>query len=108
MLRRLSTGEVIDPSWTWFSYPSGYHYNLLRGLDHMRSSGVAPDERVAEAMAIVDSKCDSEGRWPLENPHPGQLDFDMEETEARPSRWNTLRAMRVLRWYNRDQVQEAA
>jgi hypothetical protein len=108
MLRRLSTGEAIDPAWTRFSFPSGYHYDLLRGLDYMRNACVVPDERVAEAMGIMESKRDSDGRWPLENPHPGQLDFDMEETEARPSRWNTLRAMRVLRWYNRDQVQGAA
>jgi hypothetical protein len=54
---------------------------------------------MAEAIDIVASKRDSEGRWPLENPHPGNLHFPIDEGEGRPSRWNTLRAMRVLRWH---------
>ena len=99
MLRRLSTGDVIDPAWTQFSYPTYWHYGVLRGLDYLRVAGVAPDERVAEAIDLVESKRDADGRWPLENPHPGRLHFAMDEGEGRPSRWNTLRAMRVLRWY---------
>jgi hypothetical protein len=106
MLRRLSTGEVIDPTWTQFSYPTGYHYDVLRALDYLRSARVVPDERVAEAIAILESKRDPNGRWALENPHPGELDFAMDEGEGKPSRWNTLRAMRVLRWY--DQAQGSA
>ena len=98
MLRRLSNGEVIDPAWTEFSYPPGWYYDVLRGLDYLRAAGVAPDERMGEAIAIVRSKCDASGRWPLENPHPGTLHFAMDEGEGRPSRWNTLRAMRVLKW----------
>jgi hypothetical protein len=101
MLHRRSTGEVIDPDWTQFSYPPGYHYDLLRGLDYLRSAGVLPDERVAKTVSIVESKRGADGRWALENPHPGELDFDMGEREGKPSRWNTLRAMRVLRWYDR-------
>ncbi|MGA9776033.1 MAG: hypothetical protein WBU92_08965 [Candidatus Dormiibacterota bacterium] len=99
MLRRLSTGEVIDPAWTQFSYPTFWHYDVLRGLDYLRAAGAAPDERVAEAIDLVESKRDAHGRWLLENPHPGRLHFEMDEGEGRPSRWNTLRAMRVLRWY---------
>jgi hypothetical protein len=103
MLRRLSTSAVIDPTWTQFSYPAGYHYDVLRGLDYLRSVRVVPDERVAEAIAIVQSKRDSDGRWALENPHPGELDCAMGESEGKPSRWNTLRAMRVIRWYDQAQ-----
>ena len=99
MFRRLSTGEVIDQAWTQFSYPSYWHYDVLRGLDYLRAAGAIPDERVAEAIDLVESKRDADGRWPLENPHPGQLHFAMDEGEGRPSRWNTLRAMHVLRWY---------
>ena len=99
MLRRLSTGEVIDPAWTHFSYPTYWHYDVLRGLDYLRAAGAIPDERVAEAIDLVESKRDSDGHWPLEIPHPGQLHFAMDEGEGRPSRWNTLRGMRVLRWY---------
>jgi hypothetical protein len=99
MLRRLSTGEVIDADWTRFSFPTDYYYDVLRGLEYLRSAGLTPDDRVAEAIDIVRSKRDAEGRWPLENPHPGDLHFEIDAGEGKPSRWNTLRAMRVLRWY---------
>ncbi len=99
MLRRLSTGEVIDPAWTRFSYPTYWHYDVLRGLDYLRAAGALPDKRVAEAIDLVHSKRDADGRWLLENPHPGRLHFAMDEGEGRPSRWNTHRATRVLRWY---------
>jgi hypothetical protein len=99
MLRRLSTGEVIDPDWTRFSFPTDYFYDVLRGLEYLRSAGVSPDDRVAEAIDIVSSKRDAEGRWPLENPHPGEMHFEIDDGEGKPSRWNTLRAMRVLRWH---------
>jgi hypothetical protein len=98
MLRRLTTGEVIDPAWMQFSYPTSWRYDVLRGLDHLRAAGVVPDERVAEAIDLVESRRDADGRWPLENPHPGQLYFEMDEGPGRPSRWNTLRALRVLSW----------
>ena len=106
MLRRLSSGELIDPAFTLFSYPTGWHYDALRGLDYLRAAGVTPDVRVAEAIEVVRSKRDAEGRWLLENPHESELvnarlrdlAFDMSEREGRPSRWNTLRALRVLRW----------
>jgi len=108
MLRRLSTGEVIDPSWTQFSYPTYWHYDVLRGLDYLRAAAAVPDERVAEPIDLVESKRDVDGRWPLENPHPGRLHFAMDEGEGRPSRWNTLRAMRVLKWYEQAPPGKAA
>jgi hypothetical protein len=107
MLRRLSTGQVIDQdrktgaraAWTKFSYPAWWHYDVLRGLDYLRAAGVAPDGRLDEAIALVESKRDGSGRWPLENPHPGRQHFTMDDGEGKPSRWNTLRALRVLRWH---------
>jgi hypothetical protein len=99
LLHRLSTGELIDPEFTQLSYPTYWHYDVLRGLDYMRGAGVPPDERMAEAIELVESKRDADGRSALENPHPGRLHFAMDEGEGKPSRWNTLRAMRVLRWY---------
>ncbi|MDQ3466232.1 MAG: hypothetical protein M3500_16445, partial [Actinomycetota bacterium] len=92
MMRRLSTGEVIDPSWSLFSFPTRYHYDVLRGLDYLRSGGVQPDERCAEAIQLVEQKRGADGRWLLENPHPGEVHFDVDEGEGKPSRWNTLRA----------------
>jgi len=108
MLRRLSTGAVIDPTWRQFSYPTYWHYDVLRGLDHLRAAGTVPDERVAEAIDLVESKRDAHGRWPLENPHDGPLHFEMDEGEGRPSRWNTLRAMRVLDWHAGARAREEA
>jgi hypothetical protein len=100
MFRSRSTGVVIDPDWTRFSFPTRWHYDVLWGLDYLRRAGVQPDLRVAEAVDLVETKRDVEGRWPLENPHPGEVHFDMEDGVGQPSRWNTLRALRVLDWYS--------
>jgi hypothetical protein len=100
MLRRLSTGEEIDRAWTQFSFPTGYHYDVLRGLDYLRSAGMRPDARLAEAIDRVASKRGADGRWPLENVHSDELDAEPGVAEGRPSRWNTLRALRVLDWYS--------
>jgi transcriptional regulator with XRE-family HTH domain len=104
LLRRLSTGEVIDPTWTHFSYPPRWHYDVLRGLDYFRSTGAKPDERSAEAIELVETKCQPDGRWLLENTHPGRVHFEMDEGDGKPSRWNTLRAMRVLAWAGRHSI----
>ncbi|HEY7848890.1 MAG TPA: hypothetical protein VIC27_02440 [Ktedonobacterales bacterium] len=104
LLRRLSTGEVITPNtsdWLQLSFPNGWHYDILRGLDYLREAGVAPDERVTEALGIVESKRDADGRWLLERAHHDQLLVDLGEREGEPSRWITLRALRVLRWAGR-------
>ena len=99
MFRRKTTGEVIDPSWLQFSFPTWWHYDVLRGLDHLRDAGVTPDERMAEAVGVVQGSRDPDGRWPLQHVHEGESYFEMEEGEGTPSRWNTLRALRVLDWY---------
>jgi len=98
MFRRLSTGETVDLAFTRLSFPTSYHYDVLRGLDYLRAAHAEPDERVGEAISLVESRRDADGRWPLENPHPDLLDIEMNEREGEPSRWNTLRALRVLRW----------
>jgi hypothetical protein len=105
LFRRKSTGEVIerdrksDTVWTRFAFPTWWHYDVLRGLEYLRSAGVAPDERVTEAIDLVASKRGRNGRWPLETRHPGRMLVETDEGEGRPSRWNTLRALRVLRWH---------
>ena len=105
LFRRKSTGEAIAADrkggavWTRFAFPSWWHYDVLRGLELLRDAGVAPDERMAEAIALVESKRDRDGRWPLEVRYPGVMPIEIDEGEGRPSRWNTLRALRVLRWY---------
>ncbi len=107
LLRRRSTGQVIERdrkgngSWTRFAFPTWWHYDVLRGLEYLRSAGVTPDERMAEAIELVASKRDDDGRWLLETRYPGVMPIELDEGESRPSRWNTLRALRVLRWYER-------
>ena len=108
LFRRMSTGEAIerdrkgDAVWTRFAFPTWWHYDVLRGLEYLRRAGVAPDERVAEAIALVASKCDDDSRWPLEARYPGKMPIETDEGEGegRPSRWNTLRALRVLDWFS--------
>lgn len=75
-----------------------WHYDVLRGLEYLRRAGVAPDERVAEAIDLVASKCDGDGRWLLETRYPGVMPVEVDE--GRQSRWITLRALRVLGWYS--------
>jgi hypothetical protein len=106
LFRRRSTGEVIErdrksgATWTRFAFPTWWHYDVLRALDYLRSAGVAPDERVAEAIELVKSKRDDDGRWPLETRYPGVMPVQIDDGEGQPSRWNTLRALRVLNWYS--------
>jgi hypothetical protein len=99
MFRRLSTGAVIDRNWLRFSYPPTWHYDVLRGLDYLRSAGVEFDERLVEAVDLVAKKQHQNGRWPLQNPHPFPVGLTMEGRTGTASRWNTLRALRVLDWY---------
>jgi hypothetical protein len=105
LFRRRATGEVIardrkgDTDWTRFAFPTWWHYDVLRGLDELRRAGVTPDERVAEAIELVASKRGADGRWPLDTQYPGKMPVEMDEGEGRSSRWNTLRALRVLDWY---------
>jgi hypothetical protein len=106
LLRRRSTGEVIERDrkggtmWTRFAFPTWWHYDVLRGLDYLRRAGVAPEERVAEAIHLVESKRGVDGKWPLEGQYPGRMPVDTDEGDGRSSRWNTLRALRVLNWYS--------
>ena len=92
MLRRLSTGEIIDPALTEFLFPTGYHYDVLRALDYLRRQG--PSGRAVPRPSTWSSRSATAMAVALENPHPDQLDLEMDEAEGEPSRWNTLRALR--------------
>lgn len=100
LFRRRSTGAVIDQDWLQFSFPPRWYYDVLRGLDHLRRTGAAPDERCREAIDLVRAKQGPDQRWPLENVHEGAVHFDIDPGPGEPSRWNTLRALRVLHWYD--------
>ena len=100
MFRSLRTGEVIDKRWLRFSYPSFWHYDVLRGLDYLRTAGIKPDGRTGNAIKIVVERRHQNGRWPLNLLHPEFIPLQMESQVGKASRWNTLRALRVLRYYN--------
>lgn len=98
LFRRLTTGEVVDPGYLEFAFPYYWHYDVLRALEHFRRVGADPDLRMAEAVDVVVAKRGPDGRWPLDRVHPGRVHFHLEEP-GEPSRWITLRALRVLRWW---------
>jgi len=100
LFRRLTTGDVVDPDWLRFSFPTWWHYDVLRALDYFRAAGDAPDPQLAEAIDLLRSKQQPDGSWLLEDTHPGAVHFWMEDGDEQPSRWNTLRALRVLNWYD--------
>jgi hypothetical protein len=104
--RRRSNGEVIDPNWSRFTFPTTWHYDLLRGLEYLRAAGVEPGERGSEAIEQVQEARQDDGRWRLAYPKPDPprwwshpLGFEIEDGEGEPSRWITLRALRVLEGY---------
>ena len=105
LFRRKSTGEVVNPAWLQFSFPTRWHYDVLRALEYFRSVGDAPDSRMDEAIDLLRSKQQPDGTWLLENTHPGKVHFALEDGDGRPSRWNTLRALRVLSWYEQSVTQ---
>jgi hypothetical protein len=100
LFRRKSTGAVVQPAYLEFAFPYYWHYDVLRALDYFRRSGADPDPRMAEALAVVRSKRQSDGWWLLDGIHPGRVYFDLEGAPGSPSRWNTLRALRVLQWWD--------
>jgi hypothetical protein len=99
MFRSLRTGKVINKRWQRFSFPPFWHYDVLRGLDYLRNAGIKPDSRVREALETVVQRRHQNGRWPLNLLHPEYIPLKMETAVGSASRWNTLRALRVLRWY---------
>jgi hypothetical protein len=103
LFRRLSTGEPADERFLLFAHPNRWRYDVLRALDYFRSAatltGAAPDPRLGEAIDHVRSRRLEDGTWPLEWSPPGRVWFEVDDGEGEPSRWVTLRAMRVLRWW---------
>jgi hypothetical protein len=100
MFRSLRSGEVINKRWLRFSFPPFWHYDVLRGLDYLRHTGIQPDGRVRDAIEVVRARRHQNGRWPLNLLHAEHIPLQMETGVGRASRWNTLRALRVLRWYD--------
>ena len=98
MFRSHRTGAIIDKKMLMLSFPSRWRYDILRCLDHFRRANATYDERMEDAFRVLLKKRRKDCRWPLQARHPGQTHFEMEKP-GKPSRWNTLRAMRVLRHF---------
>jgi hypothetical protein len=98
LFRSHRTGEVIKPIFVRFSFPPRWHYDILRALDHFQAAGAPHDPRLAEAIDLVRGSRLEDGRWPLHNVYKGKTFFELEHLGA-ASRWNTLRALRVLKWW---------
>jgi hypothetical protein len=94
------TGEVIDKRFLMLSYPSRWRYDILRALDYFQAAKIEYDPRMQPALEVLMKKRRADGSWPVQAKHPGQVHFDMEQT-GEPSRWNTLRALRVLRHFDK-------
>jgi hypothetical protein len=108
LLHRLSDGEIPQKRWLAVGFPNAWFYDVVRVLDYLRQARSEPDERMAEALGIVESKRGPDGRWPLEHAYHDTLPVDLGEKEGGPSRWITLRALRTLRWAGRAEPAEAA
>ncbi len=108
LFRRRSTGEVANPAFLKFAFPPSYHYDVLRALDYLRDAGFQPDARIVDALQVVESRQQADGRWLLDGAYDEALAFPWGESVGVPSRWNTLRALRVLRWYERRGLEPAS
>jgi hypothetical protein len=98
LMRRLSTGELVSAEFVELAFPPRYHYDILRALDYFRAAGGKPDPRMREAVGVVESRRGADGRWLLDRAYETAA-VDVGERVGGPSRWNTLRALRVLRWW---------
>jgi hypothetical protein len=110
LFRRRSTSEVANPAFLELAFPPRYHYDVLRALDYFRNahSGDQPDARVNDAVQFIESRRQADGRWLLDRAYDEALDLPFGESAGEPSRWNTLRALRVLRWYQRPGLEPAS
>lgn len=99
LFRSHRTGEIIKPVFTRFAFPPRWHYDILRALDYFQAVDAPRDERLGEAIEIVRSSRLQDGRWSLQHEFKGKTYFELER-RSEPSRWNTLRALRVLKWWD--------
>lgn len=97
LYRSHRTGTVVDPAFTRFPFPPQWHYDVLRGLEHFRLTDAHRDQRLADAIGVIRAARRSDGKWPVHRPYPGRHWFRLEERG--PSRWATLRSLRVLDWW---------
>jgi hypothetical protein len=98
LYRSHRTGDIVNPCFTRFSFPPRWHHDVLRTLDYFQSSNAPYDKRLEDPIELLLCKRKKDGYWLLQNRHPGKSFFEMEAV-GKPSRWNTLRALRILKWW---------
>jgi hypothetical protein len=108
LFRRRSTGDVACPEFLELAFPPRYHYDVLRALDYFRDAGAVPDPRISDAVHLIESRQQPDGRWLLDRAYDEALAIPFGESVGEPSRWNTLRALRVLRWYETQGLEPAS
>ncbi|MCI0618731.1 hypothetical protein L0244_37615, partial [bacterium] len=94
-------GKIIHDKFTKLSYPPRWHYDALRGLAFFSSIKAPRDKRLKDAIDLLKSRRNQDGTWPLQYKYSGKVYFDMEKV-GRPSRWNTMRALRILNWWEKE------
>lgn len=99
LFRSDKTDKIIKPKFAEFAYPFRWRYDVMRGLDYMQRANAPRDERAKEAVESVRSKHRPDGLWSVYEPYTGKVFFRLE-TPSQPSRWNTLRALRILKWWD--------
>jgi hypothetical protein len=102
LFRSHRSGQVVDPAMLRMNFPPRWHYDFLRALDYFQAVDASREERMAEAVELLCKRRNPDGRWPAYRPWAGRVFFDLEKT-GEPSRWNTLRALRVLSWWEKSQ-----
>jgi hypothetical protein len=100
LYRSHRTGECVNAAFLRFPFPPQWHFDALRGLEHFRAAGAAPDDRLSAAIEVIRGAQRKDGTWPAYRTYPGKVWFRMEP--AGPGRWTTLRARRVLQWWDRE------
>jgi hypothetical protein len=93
------TGKIIHDKFTTLSYPYRWHYDAFRGLDYFARVNASHDKRINDAIDLLKKNRNQDGTWPVQYKYAGKVYFDMEKV-GHPSRWNTLRALRILKWWN--------
>lgn len=101
LYRSHRSGKVIQRNYVRFAFPPQWHFDVLRGLDYFRDAAAPRDTRLLDGIDLLRSRQDADGRWTLEHRYQAREWFEME-TVGRSSRWNTLRALRVLAWWDDD------
>lgn len=98
LFRRKSTGDVAEGRYLNFSFPPYWFYDILRALDYFREAEVRFESRMQPAVDVLLERRQADGRWLAGVPWPGETYLELDAPQDEPSRWNTLRALRVLRW----------